>query len=184
DSRRKFIWEEMSYLERWWRDATPKMREAFAKLVRDGQLEIVSGGWVMNDEANSHYFAIIEQQMMEGNMWLNDTIGVIPKNSWRMGFHNMLIQRTHYESTLMEEAEILGSFLKIMAVEGHWFKKPILFQRQSGDDGRGLGQGVMDNNWGRASKSVLHYMHIEQYIHLFLIFILLYAASSSVTKIK
>jgi len=51
--------------------------------------------------------------MMEGNMWLNDTIGVVPKNSWsidpfgysstmayllrRMGFHNMLIQRTHYE---------------------------------------------------------------------------------------
>ncbi|PUZ61565.1 hypothetical protein GQ55_4G286400 [Panicum hallii var. hallii] len=112
DSRRKFIWEEMSYLERWWRDAPRKKQEAFAKLVRDGQLEIVSGGWVMNDEANSHYFAIIEQ-MMEGNMWLNDTIGVVPKNSWsidpfgysstmayllrRMGFHNMLIQRTHYE---------------------------------------------------------------------------------------
>ncbi|KAI4975895.1 hypothetical protein ZWY2020_049502 [Hordeum vulgare] len=112
DPRRKFIWEEMSYLERWWRDAPRKKQEEFAKLVHDGQLEIVSGGWVMNDEANSHYFAIIEQ-MMEGNMWLNDTIGVIPKNSWsidpfgysstmayllrRMGFHNMLIQRTHYE---------------------------------------------------------------------------------------
>ncbi|KAG0482486.1 hypothetical protein HPP92_010570 [Vanilla planifolia] len=66
----------------------------------------------MNDEANSHYFAIIEQ-MAEGNMWLNDTIGFVPKNSWsidpfgysatmayllrRMGFRNMLIQRTHYE---------------------------------------------------------------------------------------
>ncbi|KAK0590368.1 hypothetical protein LWI29_026028 [Acer saccharum] len=112
DARRKFIWEEMSYLERWWRDASVSKRESFANLVKNGQLEIVGGGWVMNDEANSHYFAIIEQ-IAEGNMWLNDTIGVIPKNSWaidpfgysatmayllrRMGFENMLIQRTHYE---------------------------------------------------------------------------------------
>lgn len=112
DSRRKFIWEEMSYLERWWRDASDNKKESFSNLVKNGQLEIVGGGWVMNDEANSHYFAIIEQ-ITEGNMWLNDTIGVIPKNSWaidpfgysstmayllrRMGFENMLIQRTHYE---------------------------------------------------------------------------------------
>lgn len=112
DIRRKFIWEEMSYLERWWRDASFSKKEDFIKLVKNGQLEIVGGGWVMNDEANSHYYAIIEQ-MMEGNMWLNDTIGVVPKNAWaidpfgysatmayllrRMGFQNMLIQRTHYE---------------------------------------------------------------------------------------
>ncbi|GAV80833.1 Glyco_hydro_38 domain-containing protein/Glyco_hydro_38C domain-containing protein/Alpha-mann_mid domain-containing protein [Cephalotus follicularis] len=112
DVRRKFIWEEMSYLERWWRDASENKRESFTSLVKTGQLEIVGGGWVMNDEANSHYFAIIEQ-ITEGNMWLNETLGVIPKNSWaidpfgysstmayilrRMGFENMLIQRTHYE---------------------------------------------------------------------------------------
>ncbi|KAK7381345.1 hypothetical protein VNO78_33973 [Psophocarpus tetragonolobus] len=112
DNRRKFIWEEMSYLERWWRDAPDEMKESFINLVKNGQLEIVGGGWVMNDEANSHYFAIIEQ-IAEGNMWLNDTIGFVPKNSWaidpfgysstmayllrRMGFDNMLIQRTHYE---------------------------------------------------------------------------------------
>ncbi|OWM70701.1 alpha-mannosidase 2 [Punica granatum] len=112
DSRRKFIWEEMSYLERWWRDASDMQKESFADLVNNGQLEIVGGGWVMNDEANSHFYAIIEQ-MIEGNMWLNDTLGIIPKNSWaidpfgysptmayllrRMGFENMLIQRTHYE---------------------------------------------------------------------------------------
>ncbi|CDP02168.1 unnamed protein product [Coffea canephora] len=112
DSRRKFIWEEMSYLERWWRDASDTKRESFINLVKNGQLEIVGGGWVMNDEANSHYFAILEQ-ITEGNMWLNETVGVIPKNSWaidpfgysstmayllrRMGFENMLIQRTHYE---------------------------------------------------------------------------------------
>ncbi|KAL2922844.1 Alpha-mannosidase 2 [Bienertia sinuspersici] len=112
DARRKFIWEEMSYLERWWRDSSDSKREAFTNLVKNGQLEIVGGGWVMNDEANSHYYAIIEQ-MTEGNMWLNETVGVIPRNAWaidpfgysptmayllrRMGFENMLIQRTHYE---------------------------------------------------------------------------------------
>ncbi|KAJ7974489.1 Alpha-mannosidase [Quillaja saponaria] len=112
DGRRKFIWEEMSYLERWWRDASDIMKDSFVNLVNNGQLEIVGGGWVMNDEANSHYYSIIEQ-MTEGNMWLNETIGVVPKNSWaidpfgysptmayllrRMGFENMLIQRTHYE---------------------------------------------------------------------------------------
>ncbi|KAF8010913.1 hypothetical protein BT93_J1524 [Corymbia citriodora subsp. variegata] len=112
DTRRKFIWEEMSYLERWWRDASELKRQSFTNLVKNGQLEIVGGGWVMNDEANSHYYSIIEQ-ITEGNMWLNDTLGVIPKNSWaidpfgysptmayllrRMGFENMLIQRTHYE---------------------------------------------------------------------------------------
>ncbi|KAH9602616.1 hypothetical protein KSS87_000023 [Heliosperma pusillum] len=112
DPRRKFIWEEMSYLERWWRDSSEGKREAFKNLVQNGQLEIVGGGWVMNDEANSHYYAIIEQ-ITEGNMWLNETLGVVPRNSWaidpfgysptmayllrRMGFENMLIQRTHYE---------------------------------------------------------------------------------------
>ncbi|KAK4272059.1 hypothetical protein QN277_020659 [Acacia crassicarpa] len=112
DSRRKFIWEEMSYLQRWWRDASDTKKESFIHLVKSGQLEIVGGGWVMNDEANSHYFSIIEQ-MTEGNIWLKDTIGFVPKNSWaidpfgysptmayllrRMGFDNMLIQRTHYE---------------------------------------------------------------------------------------
>jgi alpha-mannosidase II len=52
-------------------------------------------------------------QIAEGNMWLNYAIGFVPRNNWaidpfgysstmayllrRMGFDNMLIQRTHYE---------------------------------------------------------------------------------------
>ncbi|KAI7985027.1 Alpha-mannosidase 2 [Camellia lanceoleosa] len=51
----------MSYLERWWKDASETKKESFINLVKNAQLEIVGGGWVMNDEANSHYFAIIEQ---------------------------------------------------------------------------------------------------------------------------
>lgn len=63
DSRRKFIWEEMSYLSMWWSDkrVTQAQKDDFKWLVTTGQLEIVGGGWVMNDEANSHHFAIIDQ---------------------------------------------------------------------------------------------------------------------------
>ena len=34
------------------------------------QFEIITGGWVMSDEANSFYYATIEQ-MMTGQEWLN-----------------------------------------------------------------------------------------------------------------
>lgn len=58
DPRCKFIWEEMSYLERWWKDASETKKESFINLVKNAQLEIVGGGWVMNDEVKS------------ANMWI------------------------------------------------------------------------------------------------------------------
>lgn len=74
DTRRKFIWEEMSYLERWWRDASELKRETFTKLVKNGQLEIVGGGWVMNDEVSQRTIHVTpyELRIFVPSLLLND----------------------------------------------------------------------------------------------------------------
>ncbi|XP_028402374.1 alpha-mannosidase 2-like [Dendronephthya gigantea] len=111
DKRRKFIWAEMSYLSMWWEEVDDRRKKLFKEQVKNGQMEIVTGGWVMNDEANTHYFAMIDQ-LIEGQQWLEANIGVKPQAGWaidpfghtptmayilkRSGFHSMLIQRTHY----------------------------------------------------------------------------------------
>ncbi|CAK1583462.1 unnamed protein product [Parnassius mnemosyne] len=109
---RKFIWAEISFLSLWWNsDATDKEKSTFKSLLKSGQIEIVTGGWVMNDEANSHWISII-QQLTTGHQWLFDNLGYIPKNAWAIdpfghssaqpyllklaGLENSVIQRVHY----------------------------------------------------------------------------------------
>jgi hypothetical protein len=58
---RKFIWAEISFFMRWYSSQTRDMREAFAALVRNGQIEFVGGGWVQNDEANPSPEEVIDQ---------------------------------------------------------------------------------------------------------------------------
>ncbi|XP_066143085.1 alpha-mannosidase 2 [Euwallacea fornicatus] len=111
DPRRKFIWAEISYFAMWWEDLNEESREIVRKLLRNNQLEIVTGGWVMNDEANSHYISIIHQ-LSEGHQWLKQHLNYTPVSHWSIdpfglglmqpailknsGLQNMLIQRVHY----------------------------------------------------------------------------------------
>uniref|UniRef100_A0A8C7R2A1 Alpha-mannosidase n=1 Tax=Oncorhynchus mykiss TaxID=8022 RepID=A0A8C7R2A1_ONCMY len=74
DSRRKMIWSEISYFSKWWDNIDGQKRDAVKSLVERGQLEITTGGWVMPDEANSHYFALIDQ-LLEGHQWLERNLG-------------------------------------------------------------------------------------------------------------
>ncbi|VVC94817.1 unnamed protein product [Leptidea sinapis] len=109
---RKFIWAEISFLSLWWNlDASETEKAAFIQLLKAGKIEIVTGGWVMNDEANSHWLSVI-QQLTAGHQWLIDNLKYIPKNAWAIdpfghsssqpyllklaGFENSLIQRVHY----------------------------------------------------------------------------------------
>lgn len=61
-----FIWSEISILQLWWDQAHPTKQRALKQLVQSGRLEITTGGWVMTDEANVHYYAMVDQ-LIEGN---------------------------------------------------------------------------------------------------------------------
>uniref|UniRef100_A0A4W4H329 Alpha-mannosidase n=1 Tax=Electrophorus electricus TaxID=8005 RepID=A0A4W4H329_ELEEL len=111
DPRRKFIWSEISFFVKWWESVDTLKQEAMRKLILGGQLEFVTGGWVMTDEANAHYFAMIDQ-LIEGHQWLERNLGVIPCSGWavdpfghsatmpyllkKANLTSMLIQRVHY----------------------------------------------------------------------------------------
>ncbi|UJR31177.1 hypothetical protein I4U23_018684 [Adineta vaga] len=108
----KFVWAEMSFLSLWWDQASSSQRQLLRKVVHNKQLEIVTGGWVMNDEANTHYFAMLDQlieghQFIEnvlGNVtlqsgWANDPFGYSPTMAYLLrstGMQYMAIQRVHY----------------------------------------------------------------------------------------
>ncbi|XP_061590562.1 alpha-mannosidase 2 isoform X1 [Cololabis saira] len=111
DSRRKMIWSEISFFSKWWSDIDEQKRAMVKRLVEAGQLELVTGGWVMADEANSHYYALLDQ-LMEGHQWLQTHLGVKPSSGWAVdpfghspsmtyllkgaGLSNIVIQRVHY----------------------------------------------------------------------------------------
>ncbi|XP_017089304.2 alpha-mannosidase 2 [Drosophila bipectinata] len=107
----KFIWAEISYFSRFFHDLGENKKLQMKSIVKSGQLEFVTGGWVMPDEANSHWRNVL-LQLTEGQTWLKQYLNVTPTASWaidpfghsptmpyilkKSGFKDMLIQRTHY----------------------------------------------------------------------------------------
>ena len=114
DPQRTFIWAEISFFSWWWEEKSESTHEQVRTLLRNGQFEFVTGGWVQPDEANSNMDAL-EIQMQEGHDWIAKHVGkeFLPRVGWsidpfgyspslpyllksQFNFDAILIQRVHY----------------------------------------------------------------------------------------
>jgi hypothetical protein len=86
--KRRFIWEESSYLSLWWNDerTSDTQRETLKSHFEEGRMELVGGGWAMHDEANSDLGSLLDQMTM-GRQWLNSTFGGEEWSRPRHGWH-------------------------------------------------------------------------------------------------
>ncbi|XP_033225890.1 lysosomal alpha-mannosidase-like [Belonocnema kinseyi] len=82
---RRFIYVESAYLFKWWDKQNEKIKTIVRSLINEGRLEIIGGGWSMNDEAVTHYQSVIDQ-LSWGFRRLNDTFGECarPKIGWQI----------------------------------------------------------------------------------------------------
>ncbi|XP_060578031.1 lysosomal alpha-mannosidase-like isoform X2 [Ruditapes philippinarum] len=85
DPTKRFIYVEIAFFARWWREQHDSMRHLVKGLVNNGQLEFILGGWCMNDEAATHYNAIIDQHSL-GFEFLRQNFGECgrPKIGWQI----------------------------------------------------------------------------------------------------
>ncbi|KAG7212847.1 hypothetical protein KM043_002203 [Ampulex compressa] len=111
---RRFIYVETAFLWKWWVRQSEKVKEDVRNLIDEGRLEIIGGGWSMNDEAVTHYHSLVDQ-FTWGFRRLNDTLGTCarPRIGWQidpfghsreqasmfaqMGFDGMLFGRIDYQ---------------------------------------------------------------------------------------
>lgn len=111
DANMTFVWSEVIYLQKWYNQASKYSQNKLKELLSRGQLELLTGGWVMTDEAVAHHYAMLDQ-LIEGHQWLYNTLNYTVKTAWSLdtfgasptmtyllqgsGISNLLIQRIHY----------------------------------------------------------------------------------------
>ena len=85
NSQRKFIYVEMAFFARWWKEQDEKMKSNVRMLIENGQLEFTNAGWCMNDEAVTSYTDIIEQ-MTRGHAFIRREFGeaFLPTVAWQI----------------------------------------------------------------------------------------------------
>ncbi|KAM5170378.1 lysosomal alpha-mannosidase [Mantella aurantiaca] len=85
DPKKRFIYVESAFFWLWWREQKESLQKDVVRLIQEGRLEFINGGWTMNDEAATHYNAIIDQMTL-GLQFLQGTFGECgrPRVAWHI----------------------------------------------------------------------------------------------------
>ena len=70
----RFIQVETAFFWRWWSQQDDGMKDTVHYLVNEGRLELIGGGWSMQDEAATHYSGVIDNMAL-GLITLRDIFG-------------------------------------------------------------------------------------------------------------
>jgi len=80
---RKFTQVEVGFFQMYWNEASDFRRQQIRHIISTGQLEFNLGGITMNDESGTTYYEEVNQ-MTEGALWLQKTLGVTAKSAWHV----------------------------------------------------------------------------------------------------
>ncbi|XP_062105325.1 alpha-mannosidase At3g26720-like isoform X2 [Humulus lupulus] len=83
EKNRKYIYVEMAFFQRWWRQQSKSTKIKVKELVNTGQLEFINGGMCMHDEATPHYIDLIDQTTL-GHRFIKSEFGQTPRVGWQI----------------------------------------------------------------------------------------------------
>jgi len=109
-SKRKFIYVEQAFFQRWWNQQTEETHNLVKNLVSNGQLEFVNGGWCMHDEATTHYIGMIDQTTL-GHAYIKKIFGEehVPTAGWQIDpFGHSATQATYMSAGFGFDGLVVG----------------------------------------------------------------------------
>ena len=110
---RRFVYVEMGYFTRYFREQSEARQEQIKGLVASGQLTFANGGWCMADEATTTLSDQLDMTA-RGHAFLMETFGYAPRLGWQIdpfghsmeqagafgvgfGFEGVVLGRAHYK---------------------------------------------------------------------------------------
>jgi len=87
DESRRYSFCEISFFARWWNEQTgeagEKIKAQVRAMVKNKQVAFLNGGWVMHDEAASHFVSMIDQTTL-GHEFLKSQLDYMPRVGWQI----------------------------------------------------------------------------------------------------